>query len=68
MAPPEVCRARSTDAAYEPGSGSTIMGYAGGNPPMCGSESGAGQSDDYFHAVSLREIKFVYHQRESANG
>jgi subtilisin-like proprotein convertase family protein len=42
---------RSAAAAHEPGSASTIMGYAG----IC-SPNVQNNSDDYFHAHSLQEI------------
>lgn len=46
------CENEEMHAAFEPGSGSTIMGYAG----ICGNENLQVNSDDYFHAFSKYQI------------
>ncbi|MEK6283055.1 MAG: reprolysin-like metallopeptidase [Acidobacteriota bacterium] len=52
---------RTSDGAYEPGSGSTIMGYRGGLLPdgryfpLCGAED-LHSADTYFHAANIEQI------------
>jgi hypothetical protein len=47
---------RTENTAVEPGSGSTIMGYAGICSPNIQSGNPDGNSDDYFHTISINQI------------
>ncbi len=46
---------RSANSAVEPGSGSTIMSYAG----LCNGQNIQNNSDPYFHAGSIAEIRSI---------
>lgn len=53
---------RAADTAVEPGSGSSIMGYAG----ICGTDNLQSTSDAFFHSVSINQIK-TYIQKASGS-
>lgn len=44
---------RTSSTAYEPGSATTIMGYAG----ICASDNIQSNSDDYFHTINFEQIQ-----------
>lgn len=46
----------SVHSAYEPGSGSTIMAYAG----LCGIDNIQNNSNDYYHAQSIDQVTTYY--------
>ncbi|MDO6692079.1 zinc-dependent metalloprotease family protein [Aliiglaciecola sp. 3_MG-2023] len=50
---------RSTLSAVEPGSGSTIMSYAG----LCSNQNIENDSDDYFHSFSVEQIQSLLSRR-----
>ncbi len=50
--PQDIITARSSGTAYEPGSGSTILSYAGG----CQEENIVFNGDEYYHVASLDQM------------
>ena len=53
----------ATGSAYEPGSGSTIMSYAG----SCGAQNVAFNNDDYYHGHSLDQFIFFTREGQASN-
>jgi len=47
---------RAGTTAFEPGSGSTIMSYSG----SCGTDNVQGNSDPYYHAGTIEQVKAFY--------
>ena len=53
---PGILEQKSDNTAFEPGSGSTILSYAG----ACGSQNIKGSNDDYFHVGNLDQfLRFI---------
>lgn len=54
---------RVNDAAFEPGSGSTIMGYTG----ICDTQNLQANSDPYFHVYSLEQMAAYTRQADGSS-
>ncbi|MBQ4878105.1 reprolysin-like metallopeptidase [Pseudoalteromonas luteoviolacea] len=54
---------RVEDAAFEPGSGSTIMGYTG----ICDTQNLQANSDPYFHVYSLEQMAAYTRQADGSS-
>lgn len=53
----------ATGSAYEPGSGTTIMSYAG----SCGDQNVSFNNDDYYHGHSLEQFIFFTRSGQASN-